>query len=41
MPPLDSLLEDDDLRKAGFLDNPQFRFLLQAGYEQIGRTAQT
>lgn len=35
---MESLLQSDDLKTAGLLDNPNFRYLLSAGYEQIERT---
>lgn len=40
MPSMESLLESEDLENAGLLDNPNFRYLLKAGYEQIERTTQ-
>ncbi|XP_031561013.1 nuclear pore complex protein Nup133-like [Actinia tenebrosa] len=40
MPAMESLLESEDLKNAGLLDNPNFRYLLKAGYEQIERTTQ-
>jgi hypothetical protein len=40
MPSMESLLESDDLKNAGLLDNPNFRYLLSAGYEQIERSAE-
>lgn len=40
MPPLDSLLEAEELLASGLLDNAQFQFFLKAGYEQIERSSQ-
>ena len=37
MPSLEALLETEELRSGGLSENPQFRFLLKSGYEQIER----
>ncbi|KAK3749505.1 hypothetical protein QZH41_013473 [Actinostola sp. cb2023] len=40
MPSMEALLQSEDLKNAGLLDNPNFRYLLSAGYEQIERSAE-
>lgn len=39
MPSLESLFEAEELKNAGLSENPQFRFLLKSGYEQIERAS--
>ena len=39
MPSLESLFEAEQLKDAGLSENPQFRYLLKSGYEQINRVA--
>ena len=39
MPSLESLFEAEQLKNAGLSENPQFRYLLKSGYEQINRVA--
>ncbi|XP_078352494.1 nuclear pore complex protein Nup133-like isoform X2 [Oculina patagonica] len=39
IPSLESLFEAEELGNAGLSENPQFRFLLKSGYEQIARAA--
>lgn len=39
IPSLESLFEAEELKKVGLSDNPQFRFLLKSGYEQIARVS--
>lgn len=39
IPSLESLFEAEELRNVGLAENPQFRFLLKSGYEQIARAS--
>ena len=39
MPSLETLFEAEELKNAGLSENPQFRFLLKSGYEQIERAS--
>ncbi|XP_020622114.1 nuclear pore complex protein Nup133-like [Orbicella faveolata] len=39
IPSLESLFEAEELTNVGLAENPQFRFLLKSGYEQIARAS--
>jgi len=39
IPSLESLFEAEELKNIGLAENPQFRFLLKSGYEEIARVS--